>query len=96
MLRLAQKDRGLIVGLKRKGIKEADIQLMDRNDPTKPFNVRPFQGWIKLGRMVRKGEKSIRGLFHQSQTDELPKASAKPPPKGKAKPVAAKSQLPLV
>jgi len=36
--------------------------------------------------MVKKGEKSIKGLFHISQTSELPKPSAKPSPvKGEAK-----------
>jgi len=42
---LEAKDRGLIAGFKRKGIKEADIHLMDRNDPTKPYNVRPYGTW---------------------------------------------------
>jgi hypothetical protein len=39
--RLAHKDRALIAGFKRKGF--ADVILMDRTDPTKPFNVKPFQ-----------------------------------------------------
>ena len=57
---------------------------MDRSDPAKPHDVRPYQGWLKLGYQVRKGEKGIRGLFHQSQCDLI--AKAKPAPKGKAKP----------
>src|SRR5262245_48638974 len=73
---LASKDRGLIAGFKRKGIKEADIVLMDRADPSKPYNVRPFgnaekkNGWIGRGRMVRRGERGVRGLFHISQTPQ--------------------------
>ena len=59
---------------------------MDRADRSKPFNVKPFKGWLEQGRMVKKGEKSIKGLFHISQTSELPKPSAKPSPvKGEAK-----------
>ena len=67
---------------------------MDRSDPAKPHDVRPYQGWLKLGYQVRKGEKGIRGLFHQSQCDLI--AKAKPAPKGKAKLTPVKSQLPLV
>src|SRR5262249_40258952 len=74
---LASKDASLINAFHRKGFK--DVQLMDRSDPTKDYNVRPFKGWIEQGRIVRKGSKGIRGLFHITQTDPLPgKASAKP------------------
>jgi hypothetical protein len=73
---LEAKDRSLIAGFKRRGI--TDVVLMDRADKSKPFNVKPFKGWLEQGRMVKKGEKSIKGLFHISQTSELPKASAKP------------------
>jgi hypothetical protein len=74
---LASKDAALINAFHRKGFK--DVELMDRNDPNKPFNVRPFKGWLNQGRIVRKGQRGIRGLFHESQTDPLPgKASAKP------------------
>jgi hypothetical protein len=92
--RLAQKDRALIAGFKRKGIKEADIKLMNRADPKAEMNVRPFQGWLQQGRQVRKGEKSIKGLFHISQTDLI--AQPKPAPKSKAKRPTVKSQPPLV
>jgi len=67
---------------------------MDRADKSKPFNVKPFRAWLEQGRQVRKGEKSIKGLFHQSQTDEI--KPAKSAPKAKAKPAPAKPQLPLV
>jgi hypothetical protein len=59
--RLAAKDASLVRGFVRKGFK--DVVLMDRNDPSKPFNVRPFKAWLEQGRLVRKGERSIRGLF---------------------------------
>jgi hypothetical protein len=75
---LAQKDRSLVAGFKRKGIPVDQIKLMDRSNPKADYNIRPFKGWLEQGRMVKKGEKSIRGLFHITQTSELPKASAKP------------------
>jgi hypothetical protein len=78
--RLAQKDRSLVAGLRRKGIKEADIKLMNRADPKAEFNVRPFKGWLELGRQVRKGERGIRGLFHISQTDVIKASPAKAQP----------------
>jgi hypothetical protein len=73
---LEQKDRSLVAGFKRRGI--TDVVLMDRADKSKPFNIKPFKAWLEQGRMVKKGEKSIKGLFHVSQTSELPKATAKP------------------
>jgi hypothetical protein len=74
--RLAHKDRALIAGFKRKGF--ADVVLMDRTDPSKPFNVKPFQAWIKEGRLVRKGEHGVRGLFHISQTEPVTAAPKEP------------------
>jgi hypothetical protein len=74
--RLAAKDRSLLSTFARRGFK--DVVLLDRNAPTKPFNVRPFGGWIKEGRLVRKGEHGVRGLFHISQTEPVTKAPAKP------------------
>jgi hypothetical protein len=75
---LEAKDRALISGLKRKGIPVDQIVLMDRNDKSKPFTIKPFKQWMAEGRQVRKGEKSIRGLFHISQTDLIAKAQPKP------------------
>jgi hypothetical protein len=76
---LEAKDRALISGLKRKGIPLAEIVLMDRNDPKKPYNVKPFKQWLAEGRMVRKGQHGIRGLFHVTQTDPIkPAAKAQP------------------
>jgi hypothetical protein len=74
--RLAHKDRSLLSTFARRGFK--DVVLLDRNDPTKPFNVKPFQAWIKEGRLVRKGEHGVRGLFHITQTEPVTKAPAKP------------------
>ena len=34
-------------------------------------NVRSCNVWLKAGRQVRKGERSVRGLFHVSQTDPI-------------------------
>jgi hypothetical protein len=91
---LEQKDKALVNGFRRRGIPVDQIKLMDRSNPKAPFNVKPFKLWLQEGRMVRKGEHGIRGLFHQSQTDEI--KPAKPAPKGKAKLTPVKSQLPLV
>jgi hypothetical protein len=91
---LASKDQHLINAFHRKGFK--DVQLMDRTDPTKPFNVKPFKAWLDQGRIVRKGQRGIKGLFHVTQTDLLPgKASAKPTisPEQKALFVRAKAAL---
>jgi hypothetical protein len=81
---LEAKDRHLVNTFTRRGFK--NIILMDRNDPSKDYNLRPYKGWISLGRVVRKGERGVRGLFHIDQTDVIP---AKPAPTkgrfGKAK-----------
>jgi hypothetical protein len=37
---------------------------------------------MKLGRVVRRGERGVRGLFHVDQTDVIPAKQA-PAPKGK-------------
>jgi hypothetical protein len=82
---LAAKDRSIVAGFRRKGIPVDQIVLMDRSDKTKPFNIKPYQAWLQENRIVRKGEKSVRGLFHVSQTDVL-KTAAKIAAKAKAKP----------
>jgi hypothetical protein len=70
------KDRSLISAFSRRGFK---VTLMDRNDPTKPYDVKPFKAWIKEGRIVRRGERGVRGLFHVSQTDPIqPKGEMTP------------------
>lgn len=71
--RLAAKDEAITRGFARKGIK---VTLMDRADPSKEFDVRPFKGWYERGRVVRKGERGVRGLFHVSQTQPLEESAA--------------------
>jgi hypothetical protein len=66
---LSDKDRALKGTFTKRGIK--DVVLMDRNDPTKDFNVRPYKGWAALGRQVKRGEKSVRGLFHETQLEPV-------------------------
>ncbi len=93
--RLAQRDRSIVAGFKRKGM--ADVVLMDRTDKSKAFNVKPYRDWITAGRQVDKGQKSVRGLFHISQTSPI--APAKPAVKAKGKPAKGKpapATLPLV
>jgi hypothetical protein len=94
---LASKDAHLVAAFARKGFR---VTLMDRDDPAKPYDVRPFKGWLEQGRIVRKGSKGIRGLFHITQTDPLPvKTAPKAKPASKAvKPAekSVKAQLPLV
>jgi len=80
--RLATKDQQILRGFARKGIK--NVVLMDRNDPAADFNVRPFKGWLALGRVVKKGEHGVRGLFHVSQTEALPQTEDKPVDQPKA------------
>ena len=76
---LAAKDQRIVNAFAKKGFK---VTLMDRNDPKAPFDVRPFKGWLDNGRVVRKGQKGVKGLFHITQTDALPSAK---PAKAKAK-----------
>jgi hypothetical protein len=44
---------------------------MDRNDPKLPYDVRPYKGWLEVGRVVRKGQRGCRGLFHVTQTEMI-------------------------
>jgi hypothetical protein len=74
---IADKDRQIVAAFKRRGF---SVTLMDRNDPKLPYDVRPYKGWLDVGRVVRKGQRGVRGLFHLTQTDALPSAT---PPKGK-------------
>jgi hypothetical protein len=84
---LAAKDQRILNAFTRKGFK--DVVLRDRNNPNADHNVKPFKLWLDSGRIVRKGSKSVAGLFHISQTDPLPAS----PNKGgkKAKPQLVKS-----
>ena len=58
---LASKDAQLVAAFARKGFK---VTLKDRANPDAPYDVRPFKGWLEQGRIVRKGQRGIRGLFH--------------------------------
>jgi hypothetical protein len=97
------KDRHLLNSFSRRGFK--DVVLMDRSDKSKPFNVKPYKLWLAEGRVVRRGEKSTRGLFHISQTDVVgatknapaspPKAPANIPAWRKAAAKAAKAKAKL-
>jgi hypothetical protein len=71
---LASKDARIVAAFSKRGFK---VTLMDRNDPAKPFDVRPFKGWLDQGRIVRKGQKGVKGLFHVDQTDPIAKPKAK-------------------
>jgi hypothetical protein len=76
---LAAKDEALRRRFQKRGF---SVTLKDRSDPNKPYDVRPFKGWLEQGRIVRKGQKGVLGLFHITQTDPLPSAK---PAKAKAK-----------
>lgn len=55
-------------GFARRGIKITFDQATGRFD-----NVKPYRLWALEGRQVRKGEHGVRGFFHISQTDVMPK-----------------------
>jgi hypothetical protein len=82
---LAAKDARILAAFKRRGF---DAHLMDRNDPKVPYDCRPYRKWLEVGRVVRKGQRGVAGLFHVTQTDALPTAT---PPKGKGKLTAVKA-----
>ena len=62
--RLAQRHAAILAGFKRKGFKDAKLFT----------DIKPFKGWMAEGRQVRRGERSIKGLFHRDQTDVIAKA----------------------
>jgi hypothetical protein len=95
------KDRALLSAFSRRGFK--DVVLMDRSDKSKPFNIKPYKAWLAEGRVVRRGERGVKGLFHISQTDVVgatTNAPASPPKmsiptwrKAAAKAAKAKAKL---
>jgi hypothetical protein len=92
----ARPHAGILSAFKKRGYKDAILR--DASDPSKPHNVRSYKLWLEQGRRVRKGEKGVMGLFHISQTEELPvnkPAAEKAPVKAskKAKPANGKSPL---
>jgi hypothetical protein len=70
---MSEKDAALIRTFHKRGFK--NVILMDRADPTKPFNLKTYRAWLEQGRQVRKGERGYKGLFHVDQTDEVKKAA---------------------
>src|SRR5262249_33826888 len=85
------KDRHLLNTFSRRGFK--NVVLMARADKSKPFNVKPYKAWIAEGRVVRRGEKGVRGLFHETQTDPIPpKAELTPQRKAMFRKAAAKAK----
>src|SRR5215472_12120083 len=65
---LASKDARIVAAFAKRGFK---VTLMDRTDKSKPLDVKPFKAWLADGRVVRKGQRGVRGLFHISQTDAI-------------------------
>lgn len=59
-------------GFHRKGLKNTDFTLAPGGTDT----VRTYKGWLANGRIVKKGQHGVKGLFHVSQTQEYvqPKA----------------------
>jgi hypothetical protein len=68
--KLAQRHAAILAGFKRKGYKDAKLFT----------DIKPFKSWMAEGRIVKKGQKSIKGLFHRDQTDAVtpPAIPAKP------------------
>ena len=71
------RDAAIKGAFTRKGF--TDVTLVSRNadgtpDFTKPYNVKPFKAWVQDGRVVRKGQHGVKGLFHITQTDPIPVA----------------------
>ena len=72
---LAAKDQRILNAFLKRGFK--DTVLRDRANPDAPHNVKPFKLWLDAGRVVRKGQKGVKGLFHVDQTDPIAKPKAK-------------------
>jgi hypothetical protein len=58
---LTDRHKAVLAAFKRRGIK----------DPKLFTDIKPFKAWMAVGRIVRKGQKSVNGLFHVSQTDPI-------------------------
>lgn len=54
-------------GFKKMGVSITFDQVTGRFD-----NVKPYKLWLADGRIVRKGQHGVSGMFHVSQTDVLP------------------------
>lgn len=66
---MAQNDAKCIAAFAKAGITDVKPRV----------NVLTYNKWVEQGRMVRKGEKSVKvgpfALFHESQTDAIPVAA---------------------
>ena len=58
---LTDRHKAILAQFKRRGIK----------DPKLFTDIKPFKAWMAVGRIVQKGQKSVNGLFHVSQTDPI-------------------------
>jgi hypothetical protein len=91
----SKKDQWLRNSFSRRGFKNVTLGVRDAEgkiDNTNA-NVRPYRVWIELGRRVRRGEKGVRGLFHQDQTDLINPPKAELTPQRKAMFRKAKAKL---
>ena len=69
--KLAQRHAAILKGFQRKGFKDAKLFV----------DIKPFKSWMSEGKIVKKGQKSIKGLFHRDQTEVIkPPAKAQPVP----------------
>jgi hypothetical protein len=67
--KLAQRHAAILRGFIKRGYKDAKLFT----------DIKPFKAWMAEGRIVKKGQKSIKGLFHRDQTDLItPPAKAQP------------------
>lgn len=60
-----QFQSAVIKGFKAKGLKDTEIELYG----TGTTGIQTYKGWLKLGRQVKKGQSSVKGCFHYSQTE---------------------------
>jgi hypothetical protein len=58
-------------GFMGRGLKASEIKLRQGGQ----YGVLSYDKWLAEGRRVRKGEKSIKGCFHYTQTEEIAKAA---------------------
>jgi hypothetical protein len=69
--KLAMRHAAILKGFQRKGFKDAKLFV----------DIKPFKSWMSEGKIVKKGQKSIKGLFHRDQTEVIkPPAKAQPVP----------------
>ncbi len=68
------KARTMVETITEKGFLTMKEKLMKLGIKGTPgVDVKPFKLWVEVGRIVKKGQKAIKGtnLFHISQTEEL-------------------------